>query len=64
MPNLENLLVTGKSTLSAFDGGQPNGPLTDGGNIPINNTFNQGKYTNYVVDVDPERVTDTTPYSN
>ena len=37
MPNLENLLVTGKSTLSAFDGGQPNGPLTDGGNIPINN---------------------------
>jgi len=65
MPTLTNLLATGKSLLSANNGQKPKAPLRKGSDgLPINNTFELGTYEDYVVDVDPNRVGDTTSYSS
>jgi len=57
MPLL-NKLETEGSTLTPLKGEQPSGPLKAGGTIPVNNTFSQGTYQNYVSDA--PRATDTT----
>ena len=49
MPLLNKLENDG-STLTPLRGEQPTGPLKAGGTIPVNNTFSQGTYQNYVSD--------------
>ena len=38
------------STLTPLRGEQPSAPLKSGGTIPVNNTFSQGTYQNFVSD--------------
>jgi hypothetical protein len=49
MPLL-NKFETEGSTLTPLKGEKPSAPLKSGGTIPLNNTFSQGTYQNYVSD--------------
>ena len=49
MPLL-NKFETEGSTLTPLRGEKPSAPLKSGGTIPLNNTFSQGTYQNYVSD--------------
>ncbi len=49
MPLL-NKFETEGSTLTPLRGEKPAAPLKNGGTIPVNNTFSQGTYQNYVSD--------------
>ena len=49
MPLL-NKFETEGSTLTPLRGEKPSAPLKSGGTIPVNNTFSQGTYQNYVSD--------------
>jgi len=57
MPLLKRFEEKG-STLTPLKGEQPSAPLKGNGVIPINNTFNEGTYEDYVVNT--PRVTDNT----
>jgi hypothetical protein len=49
MPLLSKFAQDG-STLTPLKGETPRGPLKNGGTIPINNTFSDGTYIDYVSD--------------
>ena len=57
MPLLNKLENDG-STLTPLRGEQPTAPLKGNGVIPVNNTFSQGTYQDFVSDA--PRTTDTT----
>ena len=62
---LQNKFLENGSQVTTLKGEKPTGPLSPGpGVIPINNTFNNGTYQDYIVDVDPSRGSDTPPFSN
>jgi|TARA_B110000967_G_scaffold6167_1_gene6190 hypothetical protein len=49
MPLLDKFEKQG-STLTPLRGEKPSAPLKGNGIIPVNNTFSQGTYTDYVSD--------------
>ena len=57
MPLLKKFEEKG-STLTPLKGETPKGPLKDGSTIPINTTFSDGTYQDYVSD--SPRAVDTT----
>ena len=50
MPTILSKFEEDGSTLTPLRGEQPVGPLKGNGVIPINNTFSEGTYQNYVSD--------------
>ena len=50
MPTILSQFEENGSTLTPLRGEQPSGPLKGNGVIPINNTFSQGTYQNFVSD--------------
>ena len=50
MPTILSQFEENGSTLTPLRGEHPAGPLKGNGVIPINNTFSQGTYQNFVSD--------------